>query len=69
VVELYAGYRDFYRYAPDPAAVQTTWGWVSTGQHTMHGLVAVDATGKIVALANLRDVPRPTVGRLGTVPR
>jgi ribosomal protein S18 acetylase RimI-like enzyme len=65
-VELYAGYRAFYALPLDPAAVETAWTWVSTGQHQFTGLVAVDATnGEVIALANLRDVARPSAGRMG----
>jgi GNAT superfamily N-acetyltransferase len=63
-VELYAGYRAFYALAPDPEAVETAWDWVSTGQHQFTGLVAVDGT-EVIALANLRDVARPSAGRMG----
>ncbi len=64
-VELYQGYRAFYHLPPDPEAVETTWGWVSTGQHAFTGLVAVDEGGAVIALANLRDVARPSAGRMG----
>ena len=65
-VELYAGYRAFYALAPDAEAVETAWHWVSTGEHQFTGLVAVDqATGQVIAFANLRDVARPSAGRMG----
>ncbi|HEY4225729.1 MAG TPA: GNAT family N-acetyltransferase [Pseudolysinimonas sp.] len=64
-VELYAGYRAFYDLAPDPEAVETAWRWVSTGQHQFTGLVAVDESGAVLALANVRDVARPSAGRMG----
>jgi GNAT superfamily N-acetyltransferase len=57
---LYAGYREFYRLAPDPAVVEVVWGWVTTGQHTMRSLVAVDEAGEIVAIANLHVIARPS---------
>ena len=59
-VRLYAGYREFYRYAPDADAVDTTFAWVTTHAHTLRGLVAVGSDGQLVALANLRVVPRPS---------
>ncbi|MBW4033811.1 MAG: GNAT family N-acetyltransferase [Acidobacteria bacterium] len=59
---LYAGYREFYRLDPDSAIVDTVWTWIATGEHTMRGLVAVDARGAVVALANLHTVARPSMG-------
>jgi GNAT superfamily N-acetyltransferase len=64
-VVLYAGYREFYRMAPDPVVVETTWTWVVTGQHAMRGLVAVGENGELLALANLREFARPSVARMG----
>lgn len=64
-VELYAGYRAFYALPSDPEAVETAWTWVSTRQHQFTGLVAVDEGGEVIALANLRDVARPSAGRMG----
>jgi GNAT superfamily N-acetyltransferase len=64
-VRLYRGYRDFYDLTPDPDAIETTWTWVSSHQHGMRGLVAVDESGALVALANLRTFARPSMGRMG----
>jgi len=62
-VQLYAGYREFYRLDPDPAAVDTTFSWVTTGEHALRGLVAVDSSGRLVAFANLRVFAQPSAGR------
>ncbi|MCU1585742.1 MAG: acetyltransferase [Microbacteriaceae bacterium] len=62
---LYAGYREFYNTPVDPDVVATAWRWVRDREHGMRGLVAEDATGDIVALANIRLFARPSVGRLG----
>lgn len=62
---LYAGYRAFYRLADDPVAVRTTWGWVSTGDHGLTGLVAVDAANRPLALANVRRFVRPSTATAG----
>jgi len=62
---LYAGYRAFYRLPDDPAAVATTWSWVSSGAHGLTGLVAVDADDRPVALANLRRFVRPSTASTG----
>ncbi len=45
--ELYAGYRTFYGLPDDPAAVHTTWQWVSGRAHGLLGLVAEDADGRL----------------------
>jgi ribosomal protein S18 acetylase RimI-like enzyme len=61
---LYAGYRAFYRLAPDASAVATTWSWIIDGRWDMEGLVAVDGE-HLVGLANLRWFARPSMGRIG----
>jgi GNAT superfamily N-acetyltransferase len=62
---LYAGYRSFYRLPDDPAAVRTTWQWVSGGAHGLLGLVAEDADGRILGLADLRRFARPSSATTG----
>lgn len=62
---LYAGYRAFYFLGEDARAVATTWSWLIGHDHGLHGLVAVDASGSLVGLANLRLFARPSIGRLG----
>ncbi|MFZ7089204.1 GNAT family N-acetyltransferase [Curtobacterium sp. RRHDQ10] len=62
---LYSGYRAFYRLPDDPGAVSTTWGWVVGREHGLHGLVAVDRTGRLGALANLRTFVRPSAAGFG----
>jgi GNAT superfamily N-acetyltransferase len=62
---LYRGYRAFYALADDDVAVQTTWGWVSRGEHGLLGLVAVDEQDVPVGLAHLRRFARPSTGRTG----
>lgn len=62
---LYRGYRAFYALADDDVAVQTTWGWVSGGEHGLLGLVATDDRDVPVGLANLRRFARPSTGRTG----
>ena len=63
--ELYRAYRAFYRLADDDAAVERTWTWVSTGRHQLFGLVAIDSSGRVVGLANLRRFARPSTGTIG----
>jgi GNAT superfamily N-acetyltransferase len=62
---LYAGYRQFYNASPNPDVVATAWRWVRDREHGMRGLVVEDATGDVVALANIRLFARPSIGRLG----
>lgn len=63
--DLYTGYRAFYRLADDPAAVDTTWGWVSRRDHGLLGLVAEHPDGSLVGLANLRRFARPSSATTG----
>lgn len=62
--KLYAGYRRFYNLDDDPAAVQMTWEWVSTGRHGLIGLVA-HVGDDLVGLANLRRFARPSSASIG----
>jgi len=62
---LYHAYRDFYKLAYDEDVVSRVWGWVSTGANGIHGLVAVDAAGKLTGLADLRVFARPSSGSIG----
>lgn len=63
--DLYRGYRAFYALAADDTAVQTTWSWVSRGEHGLTGLIAVDDSGRVVGLANLRRFARPSSASTG----
>jgi GNAT superfamily N-acetyltransferase len=63
--ELYSAYRAFYRLPDDASAVATTWQWVRDGEHGLIGLVAVDDTDHLVALANLRWFARPSTATMG----
>ncbi|MFD1860849.1 GNAT family N-acetyltransferase [Aeromicrobium camelliae] len=63
-MQLYRGYRSFYRLSDDPGAVTTTWQWVRDGQHGLVGLVAVE-DDRLIALANLRSFARPSTATIG----
>lgn len=63
--ELYAGYRRFYHLVEDPASVAKTWEWVRDGEHGLVGLVVVDESDRLVALANLRWFARPSSATIG----
>jgi len=64
-LDLYAGYRAFYRLPEDANAVATTWQWVRDGEHGLVGLVAVDDNDRPIALANLRWFARPSSATMG----
>ena len=64
--ELYRGYREFYRLAPDDQVVERVWGWVCDIRHEMNSLVAaVGPSGALVGLANYRRFSRPSTGTIG----
>lgn len=64
-VQLYSGYRAFYKLPDDLNAVASTWRWVRDGEHGLIGLVAVDDNDRTVALANLRWFARPSSATMG----
>ena len=64
-VELYRGYREFYRVPANDEAVATTWEWMIGRKHGLRGIVAIDARGQVTALANLRLFARPSAGKMG----
>ncbi len=63
--ELYGAYRAFYQQADASAVVDTTWSWVSKGEHSLFGLVGVDENDRPVAFANLRWFARPSTATIG----
>ncbi|AZZ49000.1 N-acetyltransferase [Rathayibacter rathayi] len=62
---LYHSYRDFYELAPDEVIVNRVWSWVLSGGHSIYGIIAIDAEGNAVGLANLRVFARPSSGSIG----
>jgi GNAT superfamily N-acetyltransferase len=62
--ELYRGYREFYRQAPDDAAVDTVWAWLLDPERDLHALVA-DRDGTLVGLAHWRHFDRPLKAQTG----
>lgn len=62
---LYGAYRAFYRFAEDSDAVAQAWRWITTGEHGLMGLVAVDDADEPIGLANLRWFARPSRATLG----
>ncbi|MEX2455348.1 MAG: GNAT family N-acetyltransferase [Rhodospirillaceae bacterium] len=62
---LYRGFRDFYRLAENPQAIDTVWGWVVRPGGPLEGRVARTDAGALVALMHFREVPRPFHGVMG----
>ena len=60
---LFHGYRSFYEFAPDEQIVDTVWGWLMDAGHEEQALVAVNAEGRVAAIAHYRRFARPSVGR------
>jgi GNAT superfamily N-acetyltransferase len=56
---LYRGYRSFYEMPSDEAAVDVVWGWLNDREHESNGFVAVDGSGRLAGLANVRPFARP----------
>ena len=62
---LYGGYRSFYKLPVDDVSVAVAWAWMLGRQHGLRGIVAVDPSGEVVALSNLRLFARPSTGKMG----
>ncbi len=62
---LYRSFRDHYKIADNPEAIDRVWQWIMTPGGPLEGRVARLATGEMVALMHFRDVPRPFQARLG----
>lgn len=62
---LYRDYRAFYKLADQPDLVARTRRWVFAGEHSLFGLVAVDDSGRLIGLANLRWFARPSTASIG----
>lgn len=60
---LYEGYATFYKVAQTPQMRDTVFGWLMDEGHTSNGLVAEDASGKLIGLTHYR----PFVSCLMTV--
>jgi GNAT superfamily N-acetyltransferase len=63
-LELYRGYRAFYKLAPDDAIVERVWGWITDAEHEVKSFVAVMGDD-LVGLANYRRFARPSTGSVG----
>jgi GNAT superfamily N-acetyltransferase len=62
---LYAGYAAFYRVDQTPEMRETVWRWLNDPAHEVQGLVAIDASGKMVGLAHFRPFARPLSAATG----
>jgi ribosomal protein S18 acetylase RimI-like enzyme len=54
---LYAGYAAYYKVEQTAEMRDRTWGWIMDGRITC--FIALDADGKPVALAHIREFLRP----------
>jgi GNAT superfamily N-acetyltransferase len=63
--ELYRGYREFYRYEPDPAVVERVWSWIRDATHEVNAFVVADERAGLVGLAHYRRFSRPSTGTVG----
>jgi len=51
---LYEGYATFYKVAQTDEMRDRVFGWLMDADHTSNGLVAVDASGKLIGLTHYR---------------
>jgi GNAT superfamily N-acetyltransferase len=62
--DLFRGYRDFYRLAPDEHVVARVWSWLRDPSAAVDGLVA-ELDGRLVGIAHYRRFLRPSAGSTG----
>lgn len=60
---LYAGYAAFYKVDQSPEMRERVWSWIADGRITC--LMALDAEGKPIGIAHLREFLRPLMSSLG----
>lgn len=60
---LYAGYAAFYKVDQSAEMRDRVWGWIGEGRITC--LMALDAGGRPVGIAHLREFVRPLMSVLG----
>lgn len=60
---LYRAYADFYKVEQTPEMRDRTWGWIMDGRITC--LMALDAEGRPIGLAHLREFLRPLSSTAG----
>lgn len=59
--DLFRGYRDFYRLAPDEEVIARVWAWLMDSGGEVRGLVAVDGD-EVVGIAHYRRFANPSSG-------
>lgn len=62
--ELFRGYREFYRLAPDDAVVARVWSWLMDASAEVNAFVAVSGD-QLIGLAHYRRFARPSTGTVG----
>lgn len=60
---LYAAYAEYYRVDQTPDMRDRTWGWIMEGRIIC--LMALDAEGRPIGFAHLRDFLRPLSSSVG----
>ncbi|MDF2441987.1 MAG: hypothetical protein JWR01_190, partial [Subtercola sp.] len=63
--QLYVGYGEFYHSPTEGAIAARVWGWLLDPAHESEGFVAVDASGRLLGLAHVREFARPLAGARG----
>jgi ribosomal protein S18 acetylase RimI-like enzyme len=59
--ELFRGYRDFYRLAPDEKVIARVWDWLRDSGGEVRGLVAADGD-QVIGIAHYRRFANPSSG-------
>jgi GNAT superfamily N-acetyltransferase len=56
--ELFAGYSDSFGVPVEDERVMRAWAWLHGDESALRGLVAVDETGAVIALAHVQEFER-----------
>lgn len=62
---LYKGYAEFYKVDQTQAMRDRVWNWIQDPAHDVTGFLALDDSGKPIALAHFRPFYRPLMGSIG----
>lgn len=63
---LYRGFRDHYKIAENPEAIERVWKWITSPGAPLEGRIArLRETGAAVAMMHFREVPRPFQAVMG----
>jgi GNAT superfamily N-acetyltransferase len=62
---LYAAYAAFYKVEQTPEMRARVWGWLQDPDHEVTGFLALDDSGRPIALAHFRPFARPLAAAMG----